>query len=288
MKRQGSYQTTLDAYFGKRSRVAAAEDDQPDEVVVVSTGMTALQMIADAYADVEDVAEEVQPAVCANPADVAHDHDYCGTGVRTDTVANPEHVEHDHSYCSRPAQSGGAFGFDSSDDEPHDNDSDTPLEEEDEEAVEEIVPNDANDVDAEEELHLEDLYEVIDRRVKRVKKFGMNGYATKFVLKDDERVDQPVEMLRHVLQRFIDEALENSQEHGYSTDWMGLTFITERIIAKLKGVLNPGLAGDSRPLGPNRERWLNTPSFIAPFRTSDKTIIFRRNMAARWRHSIGN
>ncbi|KAH7678389.1 hypothetical protein AAVH_41713, partial [Aphelenchoides avenae] len=87
--------------------------------------------------------------------------------------------------------------------------------------MQEIVPD--------EELQLEDLYEVVDHRVKRVKKFGMNGYATKFVLKDDERVEQPVELLRHVLQRFIDEALENSQEHGYSTDWMGLTFITERM-----------------------------------------------------------
>ncbi|KAH7696489.1 hypothetical protein AAVH_36439, partial [Aphelenchoides avenae] len=231
MKRQGSRQTTLEAYFGKRSRVAATNDGQPDDVVVVSRGMTALQMIADAYADDDDDVQDEQVVFNAAPADVAHDHDYFGADV-TDRVANPEHVEHDHSYArpsSAPAQGGGAFGFDSSDDEQvaDDSDSDTPPEEEDEEAVD--VPDNGAVHDAEEELHLEDLYEVVDRRVKRVKKFGMNGYATKFVLKDDERVDQPVEMLRHVLQRFIDEALENSQEHGYSTDWMGLTFLTDRM-----------------------------------------------------------
>ncbi|KAH7713227.1 hypothetical protein AAVH_19446, partial [Aphelenchoides avenae] len=225
MKRQGSRQTTLDSYFGKRARVAAADDGQPDDVVVVSTGKTALQMIAEAYAGIEDNVEEEQAISSAAPADVIHDHNYFTTGV-DNTVANPEHVEHDHSYCSRPTQAGGAFGFDSSDDEPiaDSNDSDTSLEEEDE-----VVPNDANDVDAVEQLELEHLYEVVDHRVKRVKKFGMNGYATKFVLKDDERVDQPVELLRHVLQRFIDDALENSREHGYSTDWMGLTFITDRM-----------------------------------------------------------
>ncbi|KAH7697055.1 hypothetical protein AAVH_35864, partial [Aphelenchoides avenae] len=236
MKRQGSRQTTLEAYFGKRAQVAAADDGQPDDVVVVSTGMTALQMIAEAYDDTDDEQDEQegneQATFSADPVDVAHDHDYFGADV-TDTVADPEHVEHDHSYCSRPAQSGGAFGFDSSDDEPvaDDSGSDTPLEEEDEEDVD--VPGDGavhgENMDAIEELHLEDLYEVVDHRVKRVKKFGMNGYATKFVLKDDERVDQPVEMLRHVLQRFIDDGLENSREYGYSTDWMGLTFITDRM-----------------------------------------------------------
>ncbi|KAH7696768.1 hypothetical protein AAVH_36159, partial [Aphelenchoides avenae] len=226
MKRHGSRQTTLEAYFGKRARVAAADDDQPDDVIVVSTGMTALQMIADAYADAEDEQEvQEQPAVYANPADVAHDHDYFTTAVGN-TAANPEHVTHDNSYCEHPTQAGGAFGFDSSDDEPigDSNDSDTSPEEE-----EEVGPNDANDVGAVEELELEHLYEIVDHRVKRVKKFGMNGYATKFVLKDDERVDQPVELLRHVLQRFIDDALENSREHGYSTDWMGLTFVTDRM-----------------------------------------------------------
>lgn len=87
---------TLEAYFGKRSRVA--EDDQNDDIVVVSTGRTALEMIADAYADEEDVLE---------------------AGEQPVTYANPDHVEHDHSYAgpsSIPAQSGGAFGFDSSDD----------------------------------------------------------------------------------------------------------------------------------------------------------------------------
>ncbi|KAH7710411.1 hypothetical protein AAVH_22300 [Aphelenchoides avenae] len=212
MKRQGSRQTTLEAYFGKRLRVAAAEDDQPDEVVVVSTGKAALEMIADAYASDDEEHAEEQTVFNADPSDVGHDHDYFGTGVRTDAVANPEHVEHDHSYCNRPTQAGGAFGFDSSDDEPiaDSNDSDTSLEEE-----EEIAPNNANDVDAVEELELEHLYEVVDHRVKSEE--------------DDERVDQPVELLRHVLQRFIDDALENSREHGYSTDWMGLSFITERM-----------------------------------------------------------
>ncbi|KAH7689504.1 hypothetical protein AAVH_40497, partial [Aphelenchoides avenae] len=221
MKRQGSHKTTLEAYFGKRARVAAAEDDQPDDVVVVSTGTTALQMIAEAYAsDDEEQAEEQEQTVCyADPTDVAHDHNYCSSYGRQ------EHVDHDHSYTTPSeitTQTGGTFGFDSSEDEPeavsddepeaHDSDSG-------EEELQEIVPD--------EELQLEDLYEVVDHRIKRVKKFGLNGYATKFVLKDDERVDQPVEMLRHVLQRFIDDALENSREHGYSTDWMGLSFITE-------------------------------------------------------------
>ncbi|KAH7706288.1 hypothetical protein AAVH_26480 [Aphelenchoides avenae] len=203
MKRQRSRQTTLEAYFGKRSRVAAAEGDQPDDVVVVSTGMTALQMIADAYADDEDVQDECEQAI---------------------VYASPEDVEHDHGYCTRTTQAGGAFGFDSSDEEPpseaNDNISDTTDEEGNDEHLHAV------DVDAE-ELNLEDLYEVVDHRVKRIKKFGLNGYATKFVLKDDERVDQPVEMLRHVLQRFIDDALENSRENDYSTDWMGLTFLTD-------------------------------------------------------------
>ncbi|KAH7702108.1 hypothetical protein AAVH_30747 [Aphelenchoides avenae] len=185
--------------------------------------MAALQMIADAYADAEEEQEmREQPApVYANPVDVAHDHDYCGM------QANPGHVEHDHTYAALPripTQTGGAFGFDSSEDErdieSDDSVSDNPVEEAGQEDGEQIaLPA--------EELDLEDLYEVVDHRVKRVKKFGLNGYATKFVLKDDERVDQPVEMLRHVLQHFIDEALENSEEQGYSTDWMGLSFITE-------------------------------------------------------------
>ncbi|KAH7724753.1 hypothetical protein AAVH_07621 [Aphelenchoides avenae] len=236
MKRQGSHQTTLEAYFGKRSRVAAVEEGQPDDAVVVSTGRTALQMIADAYAsDDEEQVEEQEQIVCyADPTDVAHDHDYFDTGVRPEAVAKPEDVEHDHSYCSRPTQSGGAFGFDSSSDEdPASELDDSDSAEEEEEAVEEVVLDNeaaqADDVDAVEELELEHLYEVVDHRVKRVKKFGMNGYATKFVLKDDERVDQPVELLHHVLQRFIDDALENSREHGYSIDWMGLTFLTDRM-----------------------------------------------------------
>ncbi|KAH7719733.1 hypothetical protein AAVH_12768, partial [Aphelenchoides avenae] len=231
MKRQGQRQTTLDAYFGKRSRNTTDDDRENDENVVVATGMTALQMIADAYADVEEEKEEPeQPAFYANPVDVTHDHDYFVTGVRAGviaqddgTVAKPELVEHDHNYCSRPVQTGGAFGFDSSDDEPAAGDSvnDNTVEQEGEEQE-----NAQEDLPVE-ELDLEDLYELVDHRVKRVKKFGLNGYATKFVLKDDERVDQPVELLRHVLQRFIDEALEHSREHGYSTDWMGLSFITE-------------------------------------------------------------
>ncbi|KAH7705547.1 hypothetical protein AAVH_27240 [Aphelenchoides avenae] len=227
MKRHGSRQTTLEAYFGKRLRVASVQEDQPDEVVVVSTGRTALEMIADAYAsdDEEQVEEQEQVVCCADPADTANDHDYCAA------YARQEDVDHDHSYCSRPTQAGGAFGFDSSDDEPNADSNDSG--EEEEEAVEEVVLDNeaaqADDVDAVEELELEHLYEVVDHSVKRVKKFGMNGYATKFVLKDDERIDQPVELLRHVLQRFIDDALENSREHGYSTDWMGLTFLTDRM-----------------------------------------------------------
>ncbi|KAH7678388.1 hypothetical protein AAVH_41712, partial [Aphelenchoides avenae] len=117
MKRQGSRQTTLDAYFGKRLRVGAAEDDQADEVVIVSTGMTALQMIAEAYAsDDEEQAEEQEQTACyADPADVAHDHDYCSSHARQ------EHVDDDHSYTTPSditTQTGGAFGFDSSEDEP--------------------------------------------------------------------------------------------------------------------------------------------------------------------------
>ncbi|KAH7710101.1 hypothetical protein AAVH_22622 [Aphelenchoides avenae] len=180
-------------------------------------------MIADAYAsDDEEQVEEQEQVVCyADPADTANDHDYCAA------YARQEDVDHDHSYTAPSeitTQTGGAFGFDSSEDEP-DAESDDEREALDNDSGEE----DVQEVDPEEELQLEDLYEVVDNRVKRVKKFGLNGYATKFVLKDDERVDQRVEMLRHVLQRFIDEALENSREHGYSTDWSGLSFITERM-----------------------------------------------------------
>ncbi|KAH7695419.1 hypothetical protein AAVH_37522, partial [Aphelenchoides avenae] len=75
MKRQGQRQTPLEAYFGKRSKAAACGDAQPDDDnVVVATGMTALQMIADAYADVEE--EQVQTAFTADPVDIAHDHNY--------------------------------------------------------------------------------------------------------------------------------------------------------------------------------------------------------------------
>ena len=108
MKRQ-SHQNTLEAYYGKRSRFAAVDEGQSDDVVVVSTGMTALQMIADAYADDEgeEQQEEVQEVVYADPADIAHDHDYFTTEDRAEdiardeyTIANPEHVEHDHSYTA--------------------------------------------------------------------------------------------------------------------------------------------------------------------------------------------
>ncbi|KAH7676060.1 hypothetical protein AAVH_42031, partial [Aphelenchoides avenae] len=132
MKRQGQLQTTLEAYFGKRSRTATGGDAQPDDDnVVVATGMAALQMIADAYADLEENQEEQeQTAFTADPADIAHDHNYFGHNVRAGEAAkgtsvvyaNPEHVVHDHSYTgpSRIAvQTGGAYGFDSSeDDEP--------------------------------------------------------------------------------------------------------------------------------------------------------------------------
>ncbi|KAH7694584.1 hypothetical protein AAVH_38367, partial [Aphelenchoides avenae] len=221
MKRQGQRQTTLEAYFGKRSRIPTDDDNrQNDDNVVVATGMTALQMIADAYADVgEEQEEQEQTAFYASPADVAHDHDYAGVHGFATAYARSDDVDHDHSYAVPPGiavQTGGAFGFDTSEDE-RDAESDATGEEEDGEQG--ALPAEG--------LDLEDLYEVVDQRVKRVKKFGLDGYATKFVLKDDERVDQPVEMLRHVLQRFIDEALENSEEQGYSTDWMGLSFITE-------------------------------------------------------------
>ncbi|KAH7708448.1 hypothetical protein AAVH_24292 [Aphelenchoides avenae] len=142
--------------------------------------------------------------------------------------ANPADVAHDHDYCTRSTQAGGAFGFDSSSDEEPRNEADDNVSDTTEE-TENAEGDEAVNVDAGEQLHLDDLYEVIDHRVKRLKKFGLNGYATKFVLKDDERVDQPVEMLRHVLQRFIDDALDNSREHGFSTDLMGLSFITDRM-----------------------------------------------------------
>ncbi|KAH7724793.1 hypothetical protein AAVH_07662 [Aphelenchoides avenae] len=77
MKRQGSRQPTLEAYFSKRSRIPTDDDRENDENVIVATGMTALQMIADAYADAEEEQDNrEQPApVYANPVDVAHDHD---------------------------------------------------------------------------------------------------------------------------------------------------------------------------------------------------------------------
>ncbi|KAH7731875.1 hypothetical protein AAVH_00773 [Aphelenchoides avenae] len=195
MKRQGQRQPRIEEYFGKRARVeVSGEAEQEDDVVVVTTGKTSLEMIAEAYDDSDDELE--------------------GSDEKASSYV--------HDATDRREQVGGAFGFSSSDEQSTDDD-DSASEPEEPEGAEVAVAEDAPNGD----LALEELFEVVDHRHKSVRKFGFDGYQTKFVLKDNERVDEPVEVLRHVLQRFIDEAMENSQEHGYSTDWIGISFITD-------------------------------------------------------------
>src|SRR5687768_9611915 len=74
MKRQGSRQTTLDACFNKRSRVTTGVERSQGEAAVVWAGKTALEMIAEAYADANDVLEEQEEAVLS--ADSGHGQDY--------------------------------------------------------------------------------------------------------------------------------------------------------------------------------------------------------------------
>src|SRR4051812_34414786 len=96
MKRQGQRQTRLEDYFGKRARVEADAERQKDSAIVVATGKTALQMIAEAYEDVDEEHEEQEQSI-----DDANDNDYCRPPRQTEQI-------------------GGAHGFSSSDEQSTD------------------------------------------------------------------------------------------------------------------------------------------------------------------------
>ncbi|KAH7709129.1 hypothetical protein AAVH_23607 [Aphelenchoides avenae] len=94
MKRQGSHQATLEAYFGKRSHVSVNPDGQKDETLVASMDKTALEIIADAYAYVEDNEQ--------NAADVEIDRALRGNNANVSavSVAKADDIVTDHTGCA--------------------------------------------------------------------------------------------------------------------------------------------------------------------------------------------
>lgn len=68
------------------------------------------------------------------------------------------------------------------------------------------------------------FHTVLGSIVERVKKFKVNGYTTKFVLRNLTDQGFPQEALESVLQHLIDDALRRSTEAGYSTNQIGVSF----------------------------------------------------------------
>ncbi|KAH7708192.1 hypothetical protein AAVH_24562 [Aphelenchoides avenae] len=70
--------------------------------------------------------------------------------------------------------------------------------------------------------------DVIDQHEQPIRKYGIIGYQTEFRIKDieDEEmdVDQLCRLLKKIIQRLIDEAVQNAREAGIEPDWMGFTF----------------------------------------------------------------
>ncbi|KAH7684702.1 hypothetical protein AAVH_40790, partial [Aphelenchoides avenae] len=71
---------------------------------------------------------------------------------------------------------------------------------------------------------LERHVEVIDRYVKHVHKFGVDGYQTKFVLKNLDEADNPVRVLERIMDHLMETATTNATEAGFEVTDIGLAF----------------------------------------------------------------
>ncbi|KAH7666489.1 hypothetical protein AAVH_43150 [Aphelenchoides avenae] len=63
--------------------------------------------------------------------------------------------------------------------------------------------------------------EVVDQYVRHVHKFGVDGYQTKFVLKNLDEADNPVRVLERIMDWLMETATTNATEAGYEVTDIG-------------------------------------------------------------------
>jgi len=62
---------------------------------------------------------------------------------------------------------------------------------------------------------------IIDSYVQHVQKFNVDGYQTRFVLRDLDEADNPVRILERVMDHLMGIAKDNSAEAGYEVTHIG-------------------------------------------------------------------
>ncbi|KAH7668248.1 hypothetical protein AAVH_42912, partial [Aphelenchoides avenae] len=77
---------------------------------------------------------------------------------------------------------------------------------------------------------LERHVEVVDRYVKHVHKFGVDGYQTKFVLKNLDEADSPVRVLERIMGWLMDTATANATEADFEVTDIGLAFRVDGMV----------------------------------------------------------
>ncbi|KAH7703156.1 hypothetical protein AAVH_29684, partial [Aphelenchoides avenae] len=71
---------------------------------------------------------------------------------------------------------------------------------------------------------LERHVEVVDSYVRHVHKFGVDGYQTKFVLKNLDEADNPVRVLERIMDSLMDTATTNATGADYEVTDIGIAF----------------------------------------------------------------
>ncbi|KAH7696259.1 hypothetical protein AAVH_36673, partial [Aphelenchoides avenae] len=78
------------------------------------------------------------------------------------------------------------------------------------------------------DLTLDELLErhvvVVDQYVRHVHKFGVDGYQTKFVLKNLDEADNPVRVLERIMGWLMETATTNASEANYEVTDIGIAF----------------------------------------------------------------
>ncbi|KAH7722228.1 hypothetical protein AAVH_10310, partial [Aphelenchoides avenae] len=68
---------------------------------------------------------------------------------------------------------------------------------------------------------------IIDSNVQHVRKFNVDGYQTRFVLRDLDEADEPVRVMERVLDRMMGTARANVERAGYEVSHIGIAFTVE-------------------------------------------------------------
>jgi hypothetical protein len=63
---------------------------------------------------------------------------------------------------------------------------------------------------------------VIGHGVKHIRKFNVDGYQTKFLLRDLDHADNPIRVLERILDDMMADATQNATEAGYEVTDIGI------------------------------------------------------------------